>query len=69
MSNSELNFPYAGYVNDGSLSNVSSLGNYWSRTADSTYNAYHLYFYSTYVSPAYSNSRYYGYSIRCVATT
>ena len=63
------NFPYAGNVNGGSLYNVGSGGRYWSRTAYSTKNAYHLYFYSTNVSPAGYGSCYNGYSIRCVATT
>ena len=65
------NFPYAGYVNDGSLSGVGSAGLYWSRTVYSgnSQSAYALYFGSSSVVPANSNSRYRGLSIRCVATT
>ncbi len=63
------NFPYAGGVLDSALSNVGSYGRYWSRTAYSTNLAYYLLFYSTNVDPAYYDSRYYGFSVRCVATT
>ncbi len=60
-------FPYAGNVNDSALNNVGSNGRYWSRTANSTNNAYNLNFNSTNVNPANNNSRYNGYSVRCVA--
>jgi len=64
------NFPYAGDVDSGSLYGVGSWGFYWSRTAGSSTLAYTLYFNSSVVNPAGSgNSRYGGYSIRCVATT
>ena len=63
------NFPYAGFVSNGSLLYVGSRGFYWSRTASSTIYAYHLYFGSTNVAPASGNDRYYGFSVRCVATT
>jgi len=69
MSNSELNFPYAGYVYDSSLNTVRSISYYWSRTASSSDNAYLLVFNNSTVSPANSYSRYVGFSIRCVATT
>lgn len=62
-------FPYAGNVNDSALNNVGSNGRYWSRTANSTLGAYRLYFTSTGVNPASSNSRYYGFSVRCVAAS
>ena len=63
------NFPYAGYVLGGSLNGVGSGGDYWSRTANSATGAYDLAFNSSNVLPASSNIRYFGRSIRCVATT
>ncbi len=63
------NFPYAGYVEDSSLNNVGYDGYYWSRTAGSDTGAYLLYFDSSAVNPVYSSHRFYGRSIRCVATT
>ena len=63
------NFPYAGSVVNGSLNNVGSDGYYWSRTATSSTRAYGLYFNSSDVYPADFNSRYDGFSVRCVATT
>lgn len=61
------NFPYAGNVNGGSLYNVGSGGRYWSRTASSTNGVYTLGFDSTQVKPASGDSRYRGFSVRCVA--
>jgi len=63
------NFPYAGYVNNSSLNDAGSQGDYWSRTAVSAGNAYYLWFYSSNVYPANNLNRYVGFSIRCVATT
>ncbi len=76
------NFPYAGYVSGGSLNGVGSSlargpevgpvdagGDYWSRTAKSANTTYRLNFDSSNIYSAASNYRYYGYSIRCVATT
>ena len=73
------NFPYAGYVLDGHLIGYeyarapnpdSPEGYYWSRTASSSNNAYRLVFNSSNVYPANgSANRYYGFSVRCVATT
>ena len=65
------NFPYAGDVRDSSLNVVGSYGNYWSRTVDSSNSqyAYRLVFLSSNVLPADSYFRYYGFSIRCVATS
>ena len=61
------NFPYAGNVYNGSLDGVGSYGVYWSRTADSSTNAYYLLFGSSGVNPAFYNYRYVGRSVRCVA--
>ena len=63
------NFPYAGYVNNGSLDDVSSFGGYWSRTAGSSGSAYSLLLGISGVYPADGYNRYHGLSIRCVATT
>ena len=63
------NFPYAGIVYNGSLRNVGSYGDYWSRTALSSTHAYHPYFNSSNVGPADFSGRYNGFSVRCVATT
>jgi len=63
------NFPYAGYVSNGSLHDVGSGGYYWSRTvvSGSSQGAYRLAFNSSSVGPAYYYNRYFGLSIRCVA--
>ncbi len=64
------NFPYAGFIVSGSLYNVGSDGRCWSRTAGSTNSAYYIYFDSAHINTAAGgNSRHYGISIRCVATT
>ena len=56
------------YYDSGAFDNVGSYGYCWSASpnpSNSTY-AYNLYFYYGNVSPAYSNLRSYGYSVRCV---
>ena len=63
------NFPYAGYVYNGSLNRVGSSGLYWSRTANSSTYAYNLNFNSSSVGPTLNDNRYDGFSVRCVATT
>ncbi len=60
------NFPYAGYVGNGSLRNVGSVSYYWSRTANGTDYAYNLYFNSSNVD-ANNSYRYFGLSVRCIA--
>lgn len=62
------NFPYAGHVDNSSLYDVGSVGNYWSRTANSAGSAYYLDFDSSYIGSVDNNLRYRGFSIRCVAT-
>ncbi len=59
------NFPYAGYVNSGSLNDVGSGGHYWSSTAYGSNRAYDLYFSSNTVDTDY-NYRYFGFSVRCI---
>ena len=61
------NFPYAGGVWGSQLGYSDSYGDYWSRTARSGNNAYHLYFDSSTVYPALNGNRYNGFSVRCVA--
>lgn len=60
--------PAAGYVDDGALSNVGTLGEYWSSSIDGDTEgfAYYLDFGSESVGPDNSDSRYYGYSVRAV---
>ena len=60
------NFIYSGYWNGSSPNSRGSNGYYWSSTAGDTSNAYYLYLYNSYVS-FYSNNKYYGSSVRCVA--
>ena len=62
-----LYFVRAGYVDGGSLYIPGYGGRYWSGTLGSSAYAYYLYFDSSSVDPAYNDSRYYGFSLRCVA--
>jgi uncharacterized protein (TIGR02145 family) len=67
-TNTSVFLPAAGYRNriTGVLANVGASGNYWSSAASGT-NALSLYFNATTVSPANSNNRSLGFSVRCVA--
>ena len=58
-------FPAAGYVFGGSLGSRGSGGLYWSRSRDSSTNAWRLYVYSSgyYID---TDGRYYGFSVRPV---
>ena len=63
-----LMFVRGGYVYPGDvLSGAGDDGLYWSSVGRSSSNAYSLTFGSGYVYPSYSGTRYYGYSVRCVA--
>ena len=62
-----LFFVRGGLVNSGSLGYSADFGRYWSSTASSATSAGYLYFYSGYVVPSYYNSRYSGFSVRCLA--
>ncbi len=68
LRQSPLDFVYTGYYSylNGSLANVGSLGRYWSRTALSGSDAYHLYFSSSVVRPQYNYNRGNGFALRCV---
>ena len=62
-------FPAAGcrYSNAGGVYDVGNYGIYWSMSPYNESYGYYLYFYSSYVSPAYvSNNRAAGRSVRCV---
>ena len=61
-------FVRGGDVNPGNyLRGAGNFGYYWSSVGRSSSYAYSLYFYSGYVDPSDVNSRYYGFSVRCVA--
>ena len=64
--NSPLRLPVAGSRNDssGSLFDVSSLGSYWSDTADGTYSR--SLFFGSGTASMYSSSRADGFSVRCL---
>lgn len=59
-------FPAAGSYNGTSLSNVDSIGFYWSRSFKDSFYAYNLCFRSLQRIPQENGSRYLGYSIRAV---
>ena len=69
ITQSPLYFHPSGNVYSGSLRNAGYYGVYWSSSAySSTNNAYYLYFNSGRVNPSYSNNRYNGFSVRCLAS-
>ena len=62
------NFLYSGDVYGSSFNLRGGSGLYWSRSAYSSYNAYNLLFFSSNVDPSdYGNSKYCGFSVRCLA--
>ena len=64
-----VTWPAAGYVftSNGTLYDTGSGGRYWSSTANGSNNAYRLSFFSDTFSPASSNYKYNGFSVRCIA--
>ena len=62
-------FVLSGYRNGSSTYNQGSYGFYWSSTAYSSASAYSLYLYSSSVSPQDYNNKYYGFTVRCVASS
>ena len=63
-----LMFVRGGYVDPGGyLRYAGNYGRYWSSVGRNRYDAYSLYFRSGNVSPSGNNTRYDGFSIRCVA--
>ena len=65
--NTPLWFVRSGYVNGGTLYNLSGNGYYWSSAVNDSFEAYYMGFHSGNVIPAYNNYRFRGYSVRCVA--
>ena len=64
-----LYFVRSGYVTSGTLRFAGYYGDYWSSTAYSnTSSAYELCFTSGYVGPSNYANRYYGQSVRCLAS-
>ena len=61
------NFLYSGDVTGSSVSYRGSLGSYWSKSAYSSSSTYGLYFFSSYVYPSGNYTKYYGFSVRCLA--
>ena len=69
ITQSPLYFHPSGYVDSGSLRNAGNRGYYWSSTAGSSASvAYHLYFFSGSVNPSRNSLRYFGFSVRCLAS-
>ncbi len=67
LRSSPLNFAYTGYYNytSGKLSDETTYGAFWSRTAYSSTSAYSLYFYSSNVNPQGNYYRGGGRPLRC----
>ena len=65
-----MNAPYyllrGGVLDNSSLGIAGSRGYYWSSTPSGSSDAYRLYFRSGYIG-TYGDTRYYGFSVRCVA--
>ncbi|MBR2997222.1 hypothetical protein IKF33_02210, partial [Candidatus Saccharibacteria bacterium] len=61
------NFLYSGLVRSGSVNSRGSSGNYWSRTATNSSNAYILSFIASSFAPSSLNNKNTGYSIRCIS--
>jgi hypothetical protein len=66
--NTSVFLPAAGlrYRTNGALSNVGSLGYYWSSVPSNT-NTSNLFFTTTGITPASNSNRAYGFSVRCVS--
>ena len=65
-----LNFNYTGYRDGGSVYYPSDFALYWSSTANSEVNAYHLGFNSGGgFYPQVNDYKYFGYAVRCVAAS
>ena len=62
------NFIYSGYWSGSSASSRGSYGYYWSSSADGSISAYYLNLGSSSVRPGTgSNSKYFGFSVRCIS--
>ena len=67
LRSSPANFTLSGYVTSSSRNLQGSNGNYWSSTVRSSNFAYYLYLNTSNVTPANTNGKNYGFSVRCVA--
>ena len=61
------NFLYSGNVYGSSVYDRGSNGYYWSKSANSSYGAYNLYFGSSGVYPSNNYNKFSGFSVRCLA--
>ena len=66
IQNSPLCIPRSDYFRGGSFSAQASYGYLWSCTTYSGTNAYHLSYNSSNVHPAGSNTRQFGFPVRCI---
>ena len=66
INGNSIFFPAAGYRLGTGLGYRGSYGNFWSSSLYSSAIGYYLSFYSGGVGPAYSNDRFYGFSVRAV---
>ena len=62
-----LYFVRSGYLYGSTLNYFGTIGYYWSSTVSSSSNAYRLDYSSGGLYPAYQGSRYFGWSVRCIA--
>ena len=63
----EPNFTLSGFMSNGSVSYQDSVGYFWSSTVQNDDGAYDLYLRSSSATPGDPSSKYYGFSVRCVA--
>ncbi|MBR3055882.1 InlB B-repeat-containing protein [Candidatus Saccharibacteria bacterium] len=61
-----LHLPLSGYFRNGSPLNQGSSGRWWSSTRNNNNYVYYLVAYTSYIYPALSDFRNYGFSVRCV---
>ena len=61
------NFLYSGYVQGSSVDVRGGGGYYWSKSASRGFDAYFLYFNRSDVLPSFTNSKYEGFTVRCLA--
>jgi hypothetical protein len=67
IGSATTSYPASGYrITNGTLDAVGRGGDYWSSSASSSTNGFYLAFNSSYVIPAYSNNRQFGFVVRCV---
>ena len=66
INGNSIFFPASGYRHGTGLNGHGSNGDYWSSSLYSSANGYNLYFNSEGVSPAHSNYRFRGFSVRAV---